>query len=489
MIAPVRHDFRPARSPSSSPTSRARRGSSTSSAPRAYAEALAEHRRSDQGGVRRRTAASRSTLRETPSSSPSRRRQARSPQPPHSTESWPGPIHVRVGLHTGTPLVTDEGYVGDDVHRAARIAAVGHGGQVLVRHRRPRSSGRRASRPRRASLQGPRGPERVYQLGDRRVPAAEEPLPLEPPARREPARRPREGARRRPASDPRRSDEAPVTITGPGGVGKTRFALAAAAGGGTRLPRRRVVRSAGIAPRPDLVLPTVADAIGADGRRRSAHRRQAHASSSSTTSSRSSRRRRVSRRSRASAHACGFSSRAGGACGSHVEREYQLPPLPESASVELFRQRASAVASDDRDRRSHGREICDRLDRLPLAIELAAARCKALSPEQILERLSERLDLLRGGRDADERQPRYVRRSPGATTSSRTPTNSGSSPGSQSSAAAALSRRPKRSVTSNLDTLRRSSTRAWSAAHRTGGALQDARDDPRVRAGTPCGLR
>ena len=37
-----------------------------------------------------------------------------------------------MGLHTGTPLVTDEGYVGDDVHRAARIAAVGHGGQVLV---------------------------------------------------------------------------------------------------------------------------------------------------------------------------------------------------------------------------------------------------------------------------------------------------------------------------------------------------------------------
>src|SRR6476619_7815501 len=49
------------------------------------------------------------------------------------TESLaPGAIHVRVGLHTGTPLVTNEGYVGDAVHRAARIAAVGHGGQVLV---------------------------------------------------------------------------------------------------------------------------------------------------------------------------------------------------------------------------------------------------------------------------------------------------------------------------------------------------------------------
>ena len=43
-----------------------------------------------------------------------------------------GPIRVRAGLHTGTPLLAEEGYVGDDVHRAARIAAAGHGGQVLV---------------------------------------------------------------------------------------------------------------------------------------------------------------------------------------------------------------------------------------------------------------------------------------------------------------------------------------------------------------------
>src|SRR6266496_2300750 len=43
-----------------------------------------------------------------------------------------GPIRVRMGLHTGTPLATDEGYVGADLHRAARIAGCGHGGQVLV---------------------------------------------------------------------------------------------------------------------------------------------------------------------------------------------------------------------------------------------------------------------------------------------------------------------------------------------------------------------
>lgn len=43
-----------------------------------------------------------------------------------------GPIRVRMGLHTGTPYLTEEGYVGVDVHRAARIAAIAHGSQVLV---------------------------------------------------------------------------------------------------------------------------------------------------------------------------------------------------------------------------------------------------------------------------------------------------------------------------------------------------------------------
>src|SRR5580765_1741276 len=43
-----------------------------------------------------------------------------------------GPVRVRMGIHTGEPIRTEEGYAGMDVHRAARIAAVGHGGQVLV---------------------------------------------------------------------------------------------------------------------------------------------------------------------------------------------------------------------------------------------------------------------------------------------------------------------------------------------------------------------
>ena len=45
-----------------------------------------------------------------------------------------GPIRVRVGIHSGEPLLTEEGYVGIDVHRGARVMAAGHGGQVLVSH-------------------------------------------------------------------------------------------------------------------------------------------------------------------------------------------------------------------------------------------------------------------------------------------------------------------------------------------------------------------
>ncbi len=68
-----------------------------------------------------------------------------------------GPVRVRMGIHTGEPIRTDEGYVGIDVHRAARIAAVGHGGQVLVSQTsRDLLDGHgRPQRPRRASAEGP----------------------------------------------------------------------------------------------------------------------------------------------------------------------------------------------------------------------------------------------------------------------------------------------------------------------------------------------
>ena len=80
------------------------------------------------------------------------------------------------------------------------------------------------------------------------------------------------------------------------------------------------------------------------------------------------------------------------------EVEYEVPPLASPEAVSLFCERSQLEPSDEI------AELCARLDNLPLAVELAAARAKALSPVQILERLSQRLDLLRGGRDADPRQ-------------------------------------------------------------------------------------
>jgi len=76
-------------------------------------------------------------------------------------------IPVRIGIHTGTPLLTEEGYVGSDVHKAARIAAAGHGGQVLVssataallQNQDLRDLGEHR-------LKDLSAPERIYQRGD-----------------------------------------------------------------------------------------------------------------------------------------------------------------------------------------------------------------------------------------------------------------------------------------------------------------------------------
>jgi tetratricopeptide (TPR) repeat protein len=90
------------------------------------------------------------------------------------------------------------------------------------------------------------------------------------------------------------------------------------------------------------------------------------------------------------------------------EQEFPVTPLPVGPAAQLFQQRAMAVRPNfvvTPQNETTIRELCHRLDGLPLAIELAAARTKVLSPAAILDRLQSRLQLLTGGpSDLPERQ-------------------------------------------------------------------------------------
>src|SRR5437773_6485231 len=78
-----------------------------------------------------------------------------------------GRLGVRMGLHTGEPLLTEEGYVGIDVHRAARIAAAGHGGQILVSQSTCDLAGVHGLCDLgHHRLKDLTAPERIYQFGD-----------------------------------------------------------------------------------------------------------------------------------------------------------------------------------------------------------------------------------------------------------------------------------------------------------------------------------
>jgi hypothetical protein len=134
-----------------------------------------------------------------------------------------------MGIHTGTPLLTDEGYVGPDVHRAARIAAAGHGGQVLVSAVTAalvRADGLRDLGEHR--LKDLSAPKRLFQAGDGDFPPPKTlyrtnlPVPVTPFLGRE-----RELAEVEQLLE--RAEVRLLTLTGPGGSGKTRLVLRAAA--------------------------------------------------------------------------------------------------------------------------------------------------------------------------------------------------------------------------------------------------------------------
>jgi predicted ATPase/class 3 adenylate cyclase len=308
-----------------------------------------------------------------------------------------GPIRVRMGLHTGEPTVTDEGYVGLDVHRAARIAAAGHGGQVLVSQATRDLAG--AGRLRDLGvhrLKDLAAPERLYQLDDDDFPPLrsvdQTNLPVQPT--------PFVGRERELAEVLvlLRSHRI-VTLTGPGGSGKTRLALQAAAesvdqyGDGVWFVSLAAVRD------PELIEPTIARVVGGPddlheflaGKRTLLvldNLEQLLPDAAGIVLRLDARILATSR------------SRLNVA----TEQEFPVPTLPIDDATALFTQRARQL-DPYFDPDAAVRQIADRLDGLPLALELAAARVKVLTPDQILERLGRSLDLLTtGAHDAPERQ-------------------------------------------------------------------------------------
>jgi predicted ATPase len=313
------------------------------------------------------------------------------------------PIRVRIGIHTGTPHLTDEGYVGTDVHRAARIAACGHGGQVLVSAATTALAGEDLLRDLgEHRLKDLSAPERLYQLGTDDFPPLRSlyqtnlPVPSTPFLGRTEELAQIFGLLAR-------GEVRLVTLTGPGGVGKTRLALQAAGVASDAYPDG--VWWVPLAPLrdPELVLPTAARALGAKeelaphiGDRSMLilldnFEQVIEAGPGLGEVLSACPRLDVLVTSREPLHLA-------------AEREYAVPPLAPAEGVELFSARARAL-NPDFEANGVVTEICRRLDDLPLALELAAARTKVLSPDQILERLEQRLPLLTGGaRDLPERQ-------------------------------------------------------------------------------------
>jgi predicted ATPase/class 3 adenylate cyclase len=316
-----------------------------------------------------------------------------------------GPILVRMGLHTGTPTLAGEGYVGVDVHRGARVAALAHGGQVVLS---PATAVLLAGRPLRDlglhRLKDFEGATRLSQLGEGEFPPLRTPGSVDLPAAAT-----RFLGRERELFDAvsvvYERDPRVLTILGPGGTGKTRFAielarlLADEAEGGTVFVPLAPLRDAG------LVVPTVGERLGAanDVPTIAAHvgEKRTHVVVDNAEHLLPAAARPLAELVSA-APALRFVVTSREALRVQGEHEFDLPPLAEPEAVDLFLARARAVRPDVKHTQAVS-ELCDRLDRLPLALELAAARTKLLSPETLLERLADRLDLLKGTRDDDAR--------------------------------------------------------------------------------------
>jgi predicted ATPase/class 3 adenylate cyclase/Tfp pilus assembly protein PilF len=351
---------------------------------------------------------------------------------------WPegAPVRVRMGLHTGEPVVTSTGYVGMDVHRGARIAASGHGGQVilsqtthdLVQDELPQGVSLLDLGPHR--LKDLQRPEQLYQLLHPDLPARFPPLKsLDSHPNNLPTQLTTFVGREREMSEVEALLKTTrlLTLTGPGGAGKTRLSLQVAANvlhdyaDGVWL-----VELAPLAD-PALVAQEITSALGG---------REEPGRPLSVTLTEYLKPRSLLLLLDNCEHLAAACAQTAAAllracpklCILATSRErldvpgetlWRVPSLSLPDPRRLPRRRGSLVASLTRyesvrlfvDRSASilpsfavteenalaVAQVCRRLDGIPLAIELAAARVRVLSVEQITARLDDRFKLLTGG--------------------------------------------------------------------------------------------
>ena len=357
-----------------------------------------------------------------------------------AAQEWPdgAAVRVRMGLHTGEALVRDGTYVGLDVHRAARIAAVGHGGQVLlsdttralVEQALPAGGELRDLGQHR--LKDLAQPERIFETVIAGLPSTFPPLrSLDATPNNLPTQMTSFVGRAREVAEATRllATTRLLTLTGPGGTGKTRLSLQVAAEAASDYPDGVFFVPLGPLDDAGVVAPAIVQALGMREAvnqppvdRLSEYLRDRRlllvldnfeqvqeAAALVGELLRSSPGLRAVVTSRSPLHIYG-------------EQEYAVPPLglpvagadPDPVeiaryeSVALFVERAAAVNPGFRLTAANAAivaEICALLDGLPLAIELAAARTRLLPPQALLARLGQRLDTLSSGsRDLPERQ-------------------------------------------------------------------------------------
>jgi predicted ATPase/class 3 adenylate cyclase len=336
---------------------------------------------------------------------------------------WPDGhrVRVRMGLHSGEPRLTEGGYVGLDVHRAARVMASGHGGQIVLSHstRRQLGDGWAVVELGEHQLKDLLQPEPLYQLNVAGLPGDFPPLKT---LGNRPTNLPtqpnllvgREAELREIANVLRSGDVRLLTLTGPGGTGKTRLALQS--GADLLDDFRSGVFFVSLAPvtQDELLLETVARTL--------AVQEVAGESIAETLKSYLADKRMLlilDNLEQIVGGAPAIAELLEAARDVHVlatsrerlrltaEHVYDVPPLTEDEAVTLFVARAQAAVAEftvDGDAEIIA-TLCRRLEGLPLALELAAARTTLLSPRALLAKLDERLSILTGGRrDADERQ-------------------------------------------------------------------------------------